>query len=119
MNKLLTTLLAGAAVLAVSGGVYAADEKGRDSGKAPQNQTQGAPVEETNKDVNAAGRDTARDSTPGTAGNTVDQENKDTTAQGRDPKKEDYQADLKKCDPMTGSQKKVCVDTAKKKHGQM
>ena len=121
MNKLLKTLLAGAAVLALSGGAYAADqEKARDSGKDVQNQTQGAPVEAAGKDVNAQARDAARDTNQGQAtGGTVDQENKDNTAQGRDPKKEDYQAALKKCDSMSGSQKKICVDDAKKKHGQM
>ena len=51
MNKLLSTMLAGVAVLALSSGVYAAEEKARDSGKEPQNQTQGAPVEEAGTDV--------------------------------------------------------------------
>lgn len=120
MNKLLKTLLAGVAIAALSGGAYAADqEKARDSGKDVQNQTQGAPVQETGKDVDSQARDSSRDTNQGQTAGTVDQENKDNTAQGRDPKKDDYQAALKKCDSLSGSQKKICVDDAKKKHGQM
>jgi len=41
-------------------------------------------------------------------------------AQQDDAKKqEEYQAALKKCDPLTGAEKQKCIDTAKKKHGQM
>jgi len=119
MNKILSTLFAGAALLALSSGVYAADEAARDTGKAPQNQTQGAPVDQAGKDVNAEGRDAARDANQGQSAGTVNEGNKDVTAEGRDPKKEEFQAELKKCDPMTGAQKKACIDAAKKKHGQM
>ncbi len=118
MNQLLKALLAGAAVLALNGGAMAADDTARDAGRDPQNQSQGAPVEESGTDVNTQARDTARDA-EGLAAGTVDQESKDTTAEGRDPKKEDYQAELKKCDSMGASQKKLCVDAAKKKYGQM
>ena len=38
------------------------------------------------------------------------------TASTRD---KEYQAALKKCDPLTGGDKTQCVDAAKKKHGQM
>jgi hypothetical protein len=117
MNKLLKALLAGAAVLALSGGAMAAEEAARDTGKDPQNQTQGAPVQESGSDVNTQSRDT--DATQGTTADTVDQENKDTTAEGRDPKKDDYQAELSKCDSMSASEKDMCVDAVKKKHGQM
>jgi uncharacterized protein HemX len=41
-------------------------------------------------------------------------------AQQDDAKKqEEYQAALKKCDPMQGAEKTKCIDEAKKKHGQM
>jgi hypothetical protein len=119
MNQLLKALLAGSAVLALSGGAMAAEESARDTGRDAQNQTQGAPVEESGTDVNTQARDTARDADQGQAAGTVDQENKETTAEGRDPKKEDYQAELKKCDSMGASEKKLCVDAAKKKYGQM
>jgi len=119
MNKLLSTMLAGAAVLAFSGGVYAADEAARDTGKNPQNQTQGAPVEQGGKDVGAEGREAPKDPAQGQAAGTVNEGGKDVSAQGRDPKKEEFQAELKKCDPMTGAQKKTCIDTTKKKYGEM
>jgi hypothetical protein len=119
MNKLLSTLLAGAAALALTGGASAADETARDAGRAPQNQTQGAPVDQAGKDVNTESRESGRDANTGQAAGTVNEGNKDVTAEGRDPKKEEFQAELKKCDPMTGAQKKACIDAAKKKHGQM
>ena len=120
MSKLLKTLMAAVAVAAFAGGAYAADtEKGRDSGRDVRNQTQGAPIQETAPDAAAAGRDAGRDADQGTAGNAVNQENKDTAAEGRDPKKTDYQAELKKCDSMSGAQKQTCIESAKKKHGQM
>lgn len=119
MNKILSTLLAGAAVLALSSGAYAED-KARDSGQTPQNQTQGAPVDQTGKDVNAEGRDTARDANQGQAATgTVNEEKKDVSTEGRDPKKEEFQAEIKKCEALTGAQKKTCTDAAKKKHNQM
>lgn len=119
MNKLFSTMLAGAAVLALSGGAFAADEAARDTGKAPQNQTEGPTVDQAGKDVNAEGRDAGRDASEGQAAGTVNEGGKEVTAEGRDPKKDEYQAELKKCDPLAGEQKKICTDTAKKKHGQM
>ena len=119
MNKILSTLFAGAAMLALSGSVYAADEAARDAGKAPQNQTPGATVDQGGKDVNTEGRDAVRDANQDQSAGTVNEGNEDVTAEGRDPKKEEFQAELKKCDPLTGSQKKTCTDAAKKKHGQM
>ena len=119
MNKLLSTLLAGVAVAALSTGVYAAEEKARDSGKDVQNQTQGAPVDQAGKDVGAAGREAPKDPDTGAAAGTVNEGNKDVATEGRDPKKEEFQAEMKKCDAMTGAQKKTCSDTAKKKYGQM
>ena len=38
------------------------------------------------------------------------------TASQRD---QEYLAALKKCEPLTGAEKSKCVDTAKKKYGQM
>ena len=119
MNKLVSTLLAGAAALALSGGAFAADEAARDINKDAQNQTQGAPVGQAGKDVNTDGRDAGRDATEAQAADTVNEGGEDVTAEGRDPMKEEYQAELKKCDDMTGSQKETCTDAAKKKHGQM
>lgn len=120
MSKLMKTLLAVVAAAALAGSAYAADtDKGRDSGTGVENQTQGAPVEETAVDANAEGRNPNPDPSQDTAGGAVEQENKDAMAEGRDLKKEDYQAELQKCDSMTGTQKQTCIDTAKKKHGQM
>jgi hypothetical protein len=91
MSKLLSMILAGGAALAI-GGTALANDPARDSGRDAQNQTQGAPVEQGDKDV---------------------------ATEGRDPKKEEFQADLKKCDALSGAEKKSCTDAAKKKHGQM
>lgn len=119
MNKLLSTLLAGAAVLALSTGAYAADEKARDAGKAPQNQTQGAPVDQAGTDVKTDGRQSPPEGNQGQAAGTVNEGNKDVATEGRDPKKEEFQAEMKKCEALTGAQKKACTDDAKKKYGQM
>lgn len=121
MNKFLSMLLAGAAALALSGGVYAADNKtdaARDTGRKVENQTQGAPVDQGGKDVTAEGREAPRDASQGQAG-TVNEGGKDVATEGRDPKKDAYHAELKKCEALTGAQKKTCTDAAKKKHGQM
>jgi hypothetical protein len=118
MNKLLSTLLAGAAVLALSSGAYA-EEKARDSGQAPQNQTQGAPVDQAGTDVKADGRQAPPDANQGQAAGTVNEGNKGVATEGRDLKKEEFQAEMKKCDALTGAQKKTCTDDVKKKHGQM
>ena len=136
MNKLVSTLLAGAAALALSGGAFAAEEAGRDSGKDAQNQTQGAPVDPAGHDVNTDGRDAGHDSTvtnerdatvnnegreatEGQTTGTVKEGGEEVTAEGRDPVKQEYEAELKKCDSMTDSHKTTCTDAAKKKHGQM
>lgn len=119
MNKFLSTLLAGAAVLVLSAGAYAAEEKARDTGKAPQNQTQGAPVDQAGTDVKTDGRQAPTDANDGQAADTVNEGNKDVATEGRDPKKEEFQAEMKKCEALTGAQKKTCSDDVKKKHGQM
>jgi hypothetical protein len=118
MNKLLSTLLAGVAVAALSTGAYA-EEKSRDSGKDVQNQTQGAPVDQAGKDVGTEGREAPRDPNAAATGGTVNEGKKDVATEGRDPKKEEFQAEMKKCDAMTGAQKQSCSDAAKKKYGQM
>lgn len=141
MNKLVSTLLAGAAALALSGGAFAADEAARDTGKDAQNQTQGASVDQAGKDVNTDGREAGRDATEGQAAGTaneaegqaagtaneaegqaagtVKEGGEDVTAEGRDPVKQEYEAELKQCDSLSDSQKLTCTDAAKKKHGQM
>jgi hypothetical protein len=41
-------------------------------------------------------------------------------SQGDAAKREQaYQAALKKCEPLAGADKEKCIDTAKRKHGQM
>lgn len=129
MSKLLSTLIAGA-VFALGGIAFAADEPARDSGQAPQSQPQGAPVEQGNEDVGTTGREAARDAdkTQNQARDTVDQTDTNVSAEGRNPdqpagsvpaKQEEYLADLKKCDSLSGAQKKDCIAAAKKKAGQL
>ena len=45
----------------------------------------------------------------------------DTQQQSNDPgqREQEYQAALKKCEPLTGADKQKCIETAKKKFGQM
>lgn len=119
MNKLVSTLLVGAAALALGGGAFAAEEAARDTGKDAQNQTQGASVDQAGKDVNTDGREAGREATEGQTTGTVQEGGEEVTAEGRDPVKQEYEAELKKCDSMTDSHKTTCTDAAKKKHGQM
>ena len=63
---------------------------------------------QTQNQANQAGAD------EGNMGRKPDQPGGQVSAQ-----EQEYLADIKKCDSMTGSQKKTCVDAAKKRHGQM
>jgi hypothetical protein len=143
MSKLLTTLLAAATAAAFAGASFAdqqsTDPQRRDNQTQSQpNATQGKPEQ---SDAQAA-----TDSTPGGASNstqtgqsndpvqhsqTENQANQAGAADGNMGRKPDqpggqvsaqeqeYLADLKKCDSMSGAQKTNCVKAAKKRHGQM
>lgn len=139
MSKLLTTLLAGAAALSLAGTALAAD-------KDPQrrdNQTQAQPNAPQGKpgqsDAQATGgasdaqqnQAAGQSNDPTQHNQTQNQANKagaDEGNMGRKPdqpggqvtaQEQEYLADVKKCDSMSGAQKKTCMDAAKKRHGQM
>jgi hypothetical protein len=95
MNKLLSTLLAGAAVLALSGVAVAADQEQSGNQPAPQDQAPSGAAQ------------------PGSAQEPT-QPGADLTA-----KEQEYLAGLKKCETLDGDQKQQCIDAAKKKAGEM
>jgi hypothetical protein len=100
MTKLLATLIAGA-TLAVATPLLAADNSSPSNSQARPSQNQPTQQEQVpvQKD-NATSNPQARP-------------NQDSA---QNP---EYAAALKKCDSMSGSSKTSCVDTAKKKYGQM
>jgi hypothetical protein len=147
MSRLLTTLLAGAAAVSFTGAAFAAeqakDPQSRDNQtQAQPNATKGKPEQ---SDAQAGGNatgpagsssgaqqsQTGQSNDPVQHNQTENQANKagaDEGNMGRKPdqpggqataKEQEYLADMKKCDSMTGAQKKTCVDAAKKRHGQM
>lgn len=144
MSRLLTTLLAGAAAMSFAGAAFSAeqtkDPQSRDNQtQAQPNATKGKP--EQSDAGNAAGPGgSSSGSQPSQAGQSNDPTQQNQTQNqankagaedgnmGRKPdqpggqvsaKEQEYLADLKKCDSMTGAQKNTCMDSAKKKHGQM
>lgn len=138
MSRLLTTLLAGASALAFAGSAFAADQQ---DPQRRDNQTQAQPNATPGKpgqsDAQAGGTSGTQQSQTGQANdptqrsqtpNQANQAGADEGNMGRKPdqpggqvtaKEQEYLADIKKCDSMTGAQKKTCVDAAKKRHGQM
>ncbi|MBC8007338.1 MAG: hypothetical protein H7X76_04735 [Prolixibacteraceae bacterium] len=133
MSKLLSTLLAGAAALAMSGPVMAADQQSRD------NQTEAQPNDTTPGKPGQS--DANRAQSPNDSATTNPQSQKggpNDSAQGKptqnqanqagtegqtggnmSAKQKAYSADLKKCDSMASDQKRRCIATANKKHGPM
>ena len=133
MSKLLSTLLAAAAMLALSGTVSAADQQSRDTQtQAQPNATQDKPGQQTERmpqsqDGSQQSHKGAatKDSTPGQngaqAGTSEDKMGRSQDQAGGDMEAKDkqYSADLKKCDSMRGAKKQKCMDSAEKKHGHM
>lgn len=143
MNRLLTTLLAGASALAFAGSALAEQQD-----KDPQrrdNQTQTQPNATQGKPEQQDARDSSTTGAGGTSGNQAagqsndpvmrnqtenqaEQAGADEGNMGRKPnqpggtvsaEEQAYLTDLQECDSMSGSQKQTCVDAAKKRHGQM
>ena len=136
MSKLLSTLLAAAAMLALSGTVSAADQQSRDTQtQAQPNATQDKPGQQTERipqsqDGSQQSHKGAatKDSTQGgqsqngaQAGTSEDKMGRSQDQAGGDMEAKDkqYSADLKRCDSMRGAKKQKCMDSAEKKHGHM
>ena len=102
MNRLLTALLAGGALMA-SGAVLAADQATQNPGTQTQSQPNAA--KGTSGDTNA--KSPANEHRPG-----VESKNENPDAP-RDPKSV-YSTELKKCDSLQGTEKQKCVAAAKK-----
>ena len=132
MSKLLSTLLAGAAALALSGSVIAADQQARDNQtEAQPNATAGKPGQseadraQSPNDSATTDRQSRKDGPNDSAQgkptqNQADQAGTgDQTGGNMSAKQKAYSADLKKCDSMKSEQKSKCLATAKKKHGPM
>lgn len=94
MSKLLTMLMAGSLALTLSG-FAAAQNKPADPAAGGAATTEPAMSEKGSAADSAAGGATASKS------------------------EQEYLAALKKCEPLTGTDKTQCVDAAKKKYGQM
>jgi len=107
MNRLLTALLAGGALMS-SGVILAADQatQNRDTQTQTQpNAAKGSPGETSAKSP-------ANEHRPGVESKN---ENPDTP---RDPNSV-YSTEVKKCDSLQGTEKQKCVAAAKKKSGEM
>jgi len=143
MSKLLSALLLGSALAAGVSATAADSQRERDP-QARDNQTQAQPNSPNRKPDQRDAERAAQGSTnqPAQAGqaaandpaqhnqtpNQADQAGADEGNMGRNPnqpggevtaKEKEYLADIKKCDSLTGDQKKQCVSAAKKKAGQM
>lgn len=95
MSKLLTMMTAGALALSL-GGIVCAAERNPDGQqpKAQQPKAQQPQAQHPMDDPAAGG----------------------ATASQRD---QEYLASLKKCEPLTGTDRSKCIDAARKKHGQL
>lgn len=141
MSKLLSTLLAGAAALALSGTVVAADQPSRDNQtEAQPNATQGKPGQQdatraqqspngsaaTDQQTRKGGSNDPAQGKPtqsqanqsGTDDGKMGR-NEDQTGGDMSAKDKEYSAALKKCDAMRSAKKQKCLDMAEKKHSQM
>jgi uncharacterized membrane protein YebE (DUF533 family) len=105
MSKLLTMMTGGALVLSLGGMVCAAD-RNQDSQqpKAQQPKAQ-QPQAQQPKTQQPQAQEPIDDPAAGGA-----------TASQRD---QEYLASLKKCEPLTGTERSKCIDAARKKHGQL
>ena len=138
MSKLLSTLLAAAAMLALSGTVSAADQPSRDTqtqaqpnatqDKPGQQQTDRMPQSQDGSQQSHKGA-AAKDSTQGGQSQNGAQTGTSDDKMGRnhdqagggemEAKDKQYSADLKKCNSMKGAKMQKCMDAAEKKHGHM
>lgn len=142
MNKLTGTVMAGLAVFAFSGmavSVNAAESTGKTTAQGARDDSAGGPNSgsDTANDPgsqgtqsgetpsgNAGGNTGSRDSSnaqqPGsdTAGDTGSRGTQSGETPGQSSN-EQFAAEMRKCNAMSGTQKSSCVDAAKKKHGQM
>ena len=142
MSKLLSTLLAGAAALALSGAAFAADEQSQSSDQTQANQPadQGAgPAGSSSPDQAGADSSATDQSTGGQAqstdpsqqpqtGNQAEQAGADNANTGRSPdqpggqasaEEQEFLAEMEKCNALADSEKDACVDAAKKKWNKM
>ena len=99
MNKLVSILTASMLALAVNGAVLAQQDTNRDDTQRQPSETQGGTQEQPDQGAGAQG---------GAA------QQGDLTE-----KEQEYLSALKKCEPLTGSDKQNCIESAKQKHGQM
>ena len=100
MSKLLTMMTAGALALSL-GGIVCAAERNPD-GQQPKAQQ---PKAQQPKAQQPQAQQPMDDPAAGGA-----------TASQRD---QEYLASLKKCEPLTGTERSKCIDAARKKHGQL
>ena len=148
MSKLLSTLLAAAAMLALSGPISAADQKSGDTqtqavpnatqDKPSQQETDRMPQSQDQQKGSATAQNVPQNgaqsgTSSGTQSGTNDGAQAGTsngaqsgTSQNQagadmdmEAKDKQYSADLKKCGSMKGARKQKCMDSAEKKHGQM
>jgi len=113
MSKLLNFLLAGTLVLTV--GFAVAQNKPADPAQSGATNTPPAVSEEGSAGKQAEGDATKAPQAKSEEGSAAKQAESGATASPS----EEYTAALKKCDPLTGTDKSQCVDAAKKKHGQI
>jgi len=104
MSKLVSILTASMLALAMNGAVLAQQETNRDDSERQPSETQGGTQDETNQGGTAQGDAAAPAATP--EGDLTEDE-------------QAYLSALKKCEPLTGSDKENCIQSAKEKHGQM
>jgi hypothetical protein len=105
MSKLVSILTASMLALTLNGTLLAQQETNRDDTVRQPSETQGGTENDATQGGDAAQGDAA---VP------------DAAQQGDLTEREqEYLSALKKCEPLTGSDKENCIERAKKKHGQM
>lgn len=142
MSKLLHALLIGAAALAMNGTAMAADQKADDyqTQAQPNSPDRNPDQRDAERAAQGSNTDPAQQGQSQAQGGADDSSQQNQTANqagqagadegnmGRDPnqaggdvtaKEKEYLAEIKKCDPLSGDQKKQCITAAKKKAGQL
>ena len=114
MSKLLNFLMAGALALTL-GGFAVAQNQPTDPAQSGATNTPPAMSEE-----GSAGKQAEGDATNAPQAKSEEETaGKQAESDAAAAPSEEYTAALKKCDPLTGTDKSKCVDAAKKKHGQI